>query len=136
MARIEWVEHRLQNWARWRMCRGAGMLGYARADLASGQTGRDGFVEASIPISDVEASETDQAIQRLNPPGLALTLVEVYCGRGGLKDKARRLCCSEVTVHARVDQAHRQLVRLLDEARKARESERQRVEALTASVRP
>lgn len=136
MARIEWIEHRLQNWARWRLSQGRGALGYAAVNLADADAGRDGYIEASIPISDVEASETDQALQRLNPPGLALTVVEVYTGRGGIKDKARRLCCAEVTIYARIDQAHRQLAELLNERRRVRDAERARVEKLQAGVRP
>lgn len=136
MARIEWVEHRLQNWARWQLCRGGGVLGYAQVQLASGvNAGRDGYVTAAIPISDVEASETDTAIGRLNPPGLALTVREVYAGAGGLRDKAQRLCCSEATVHARVDQAHKQLAAFFLDAEQRRKVERARVEQLQEGKR-
>lgn len=136
VARIEWVEHRLQNWARWTLAAGSGGLGYARVDLADADAGRDGYVEARIPISDVEAAETDQAIGRLTPPGLALTVREVYVGPGGIKDKARRLCCAEATVHARIGQAHLQLARDLAERQRVREAERRRVELLQQGVRP
>lgn len=133
MARIEWIEHRLQNWARWKLAAGGGALGYASVSMAEANADRDGYVEAAIPISDVEASETDEAIQRLNPPGLRLTIVEVYTGRGGIKDKARRLCCGEATVHARVDQAHRQIAEHLNDRKRRRDAERARVEALQRS---
>lgn len=136
MARIEWVESRLLNWARWKLDPGDGALGYARPNVAGINAGRDGYIEASIPISDVEASETEQAVQRLNPPGLVMTVFEVYCGAGGIKDKARRLCCAEATVHARIDQAHRQLATHLAERQRQREAERARVERVQASVRP
>ncbi len=136
MARIEWIEHRLLNWARWKLCQGSGVMGYAAVNLADADAGRDGYIEASIPVSEVEASETDQALQRLNPPGLAKTVAEFYTGRGGIKDKARRLCCAEATIYARVDQAHRQLAELLNERRRLRDAERQRVEKLQAGVRP
>lgn len=136
MARIEWVEHRLLNWARWKLCQGSGMLGYAAVNLAESSSGRDGYVEARIPISDVDATETDQCISQLNPPGLALTVREFYLGRGGIKDKARRLCCAEATVYARVDQAHRQLSTLLADRQRRRDVERERIEAVQQSVRP
>lgn len=136
MSRIEWVEFRLQNWARWQLCRGGGALGYAQVQLASGaNAGRDGYVTAVIPISDVEASETDTAIGRLNPPGLALTVREVYAGIGGLRDKARRLCCSEATVHARIGQAHKQLATMFLDAEQRRRAERARVEQLQGVAR-
>lgn len=135
MARIEWIEHRLQNWARWKLCQGAGALGYASVNLADADAGRDGYAEARVPVSDVEAAETEQAIQHLNPPGLALTVREVYLGRGGIKDKARRLCCAEATVHARVDQAHRQMQAWLADRQRQRDAERRRVERLQPHVR-
>jgi len=43
MARIDWVETRLQNWARWRLARGGdGQLGYAAVSLADADGGRSG----------------------------------------------------------------------------------------------
>lgn len=136
MARIEWVEHRLLNWARWKLCRGSGMLGFAKVNYAEASSGRDGYVDARIPISDVDADETDQCIGQLNPPVLAETVSRFYLDPGGIKDKARRLCCAEATVYARVDQAHRQLGTLLAERQRRREAERQRIEAVQQSVRP
>lgn len=136
MARIEWIEQRLQNWARWKLARGGGALGYAQVNLADADAGRDGYIEARIPTSDVEAAETDQAVARLNPPGLALTVREVYVGAGGIKDKARRLTCGVATVYARVEQAHRQLASDLSDKARRREVERERVEALQAGTRP
>jgi hypothetical protein len=137
MARIDWVEQRLQNWARWKLARGGdGELGYAAVNLHAADAGRGGYVTASIPISDVEASDTDEAVGRLYPGGLRLTVLEVYVGRGGIRDKAMRLACSEATIHARVDQAHRQLAdHFLAQADKRRR-ERERVEATIAAGRP
>ena len=136
MARIEWIEHRLDNWARWKLCRGGGVLGYAGVDLTEANAGRGGYVETRVPISEVDAAEMDQAVQALTPTDLALTVIEVYTGRGGLKDKARRLGCAEATVHARIDHAHRQLEARLAEAQRQRQAERQRVEGLQAGLRP
>ena len=133
MARIEWIEHRLLNWARWKMAAGSGALGFAAVSMSEANADRDGYIEAAIPISDVEAGETDAAVRRLNPPGLHLTVVEVYTGRGGIKDKAKRLCCAEATVHARIDQAHRQIAAQLNERRRRADDERARVQALQRS---
>ena len=131
MAKIEWIEYRLLNWARWKLCSGGGALGFAQVVLENlPNAGRSGYIEAAIPISDVEAHETDDCINRLAPPGLALTIHAVYAGHGGIKDKARRLCVAEATVHARVEQAHRQLSAMLCDKQCARDLERQRVEAL------
>ena len=138
MARIEWVEYRLQNWARWVLARGdSGGLGYSRIQLGQPEAGRRSlYVETKIPINDVEASATDDAVDRLYPPGLSLTVREFYTGRGGIADKARRLCCAESTIYARIDAAHRQLAdALVDQQRRAKQ-ERERVEALQAPAKP
>lgn len=136
MPRIDWVEQRLQNWARWVLMQGSGALGFARVNLEDADMPREPWAEAPIPTNDVEASDTEEAVRKLNPPGLALTVREFYLGRGGIKDKCRRLCCGESTVYARIDQAHRQLADLLLADQQRRKSERARVEALQASVRP
>jgi hypothetical protein len=136
VARIEWIEQRLQNWARWTLNRGGGALGFAAVDLADSDAGRDGYAEAAIPTSDVEAAETDDAIARLYPGGLALAVREFYVGRGGVKDKALRLCIGESTLYARVDQAHRQLAEHFLAQQDRQRAERARVEAMQTSVRP
>jgi hypothetical protein len=136
MARIDWIERRLLNWARWRLTRGMGGLGYAGVNLAEAGTAAATDDPNPIPISDVEASETADALLRLNPPGLRLSVEEFYIGRGGVRDKCRRLCCGESTLYARIDQAHRQLADLLNEADKRRRAERERVEGVLRSARP
>jgi len=93
-------------------------------------------VTASIPISDVEASETDAAVARLSPGGLALTVVEFYVGRGGNADKCRRLAIAESTLKVRIGQAHRQLADHFLAQQDKRKRERERVEALQAGRMP
>jgi hypothetical protein len=140
MARIEWIEHRLLNWARWKMQRGGGVggLGYASVNLIGALSGggRQHCAETVVPTNEIEAAATDAAISRLHPGGLALAVREHYTGRGGIKDQARRLCCAESTLHARIAQAHRQLAdHFLAQQDKAK-AERARVEALQAKARP
>lgn len=135
MPRIDWIERRLLNWARWKLNRGSGVLGYAAVNLAEAGTDRDTSDVSPIPISDVEASDTDAAIKLLNPPGLALTIAEFYIGRGTIKDKCRRLCCGESTVYARIDQAHRKLADHINGEEARRKAERTRVEQLQALAR-
>lgn len=135
MARIEWIEHRLLNWARWKLGRSCGGLGYSSVNLASASSGRDGYVEARIPINDVEASDTDDAVARL-PSELKATVLEVYTGPGGEGDHLRRLCCAKATMHARIGRAHKLLAdhfnALDDRARR----ERARVESIVEAGRP
>lgn len=134
MARIDWVEERLQNWARWKLMQGSGALGFARVNLE--RVTADTQAEARIPTNDVEAAETEAAIVLLHPPGLVLTVREFYTGTGGIADKSRRLCCGVATIYSRLDQAHRQLAdHFLERQRKAK-VERERVERLQHSIRP
>lgn len=138
MARIEWIEQRLQNWARWKLMRGSGALGYAAVNLtglADANAGRDGYITASIPISDVEASETDEAVQRL-PGELRATIETVYVGNGTLNEKLARLCVAKPTLHARVERSHRMLADHFHAAQDKRKAERERVEALQRGLRP
>ena len=61
MAKIEDIERRLMNWARWKMVAGSGGLGYARLQLEA-EGSRDGYREAKVPVVDCEASETDELV--------------------------------------------------------------------------
>lgn len=133
MARVDWVEDRLQNWARWWLGR-RGELGYGSTNpLGAGGGGR--YREASIPIMDAEASATDEAIGRLQPAGLGLTVREFYAGAGGIADKAARLCCSEATIYRRIEQAHAQLAEDFRAQRERAMVERNRVQQLQRSAR-
>ena len=130
MARIDWVEERLQVWARWKIARGDGQMGFARADLGSANAGRSGYATAAIPLLEVEAAETDEAVAKLYPGGLRLSVTEYYCGRGGLDEKLARLCCAKATLMHRIDQAHQQMAEHFRIVREKRQAERARVEAL------
>ena len=134
MAKIEDIERRLRNWARWRLTQGAGPLGYAAVRPDGNEAGvRTPYEDAPIPTNGIEASETEDAVRRL--PSELKRAVEVYYVEGrSERDMLRRLCVTKSTMHARIDQAHRALqehfTARLDKARQ----ERRRVEALQASV--
>jgi hypothetical protein len=137
MPRLEWIEFRLNNWARWRLTRGGGVLGYAAVNMADPTPGvREPYAAVAIPTNDVEASETQDAIQKLTTPELKRAVEEFYLGKGGIRDKARRLCCGESTVYARVEQAHHQLATLLTEKQTKARDERARVELQQHLARP
>ena len=50
--------------------------------------------------------------------------------------KAGRLCCTEATVYARINQAHRQISNWLAELAAMQRDQRERMEALQRSARP
>lgn len=134
MARIDWIEHRLQNWARWKLARGSGSM--SSVNLLAADMPRDPYSDKPIPISDCEASDTDEAVERLYPSELKVTVLEHYCGAGGMRHKLTRLCCSEPTLHARIGRAHRLLAdHFLAKQDKAK-AERDRVEQLQATRVP
>lgn len=137
MPRLDWVEHRLLNWARWRLAGGAGpSLGYAGVKWGDSQAGRHGYREAVIPINAVEASETDTAVMQLQPGGTRLAVEVFYCGSGGVADKAQQLGIAEATLHKRLADAHHQLAEHWRAQQDKRAAERQRVEALQRQARP
>jgi DNA-directed RNA polymerase specialized sigma24 family protein len=66
----------------------------------------------TAPGSDVQ--QTHRAIGQLSMR-LRNTVVVHYCIKGSLEEQALRLDCEVVTVHARINQAHRELQALLAE---------------------
>lgn len=108
MARIEWVKQRLDNWARWKEREQRHGLGfYSQSAFLRVAVDSGGYREASIPVDDVEARQTDDAVQSLlaDHGHLHRTLVLIYLEDSGIKAAALRLVCAESTVKARLDQA-------------------------------
>lgn len=135
MARIEDIERRLLNWARWKAGGQSGGLGYSAMKWAASVGDQGRYRESVIPTVDCEASETEAALMAL-PSELRRTVEVVYLQGGGMAAKARRLAVTEATVYSRVEQAHRHLDRYLAEQDRARREQRARVEALQAAARP
>lgn len=132
MARIDWVEARLQNWARWVLTRGRGTLGYAGVDwssMADADAGRDGYITATIPISDVEASDTHAVVQRLVSPQRA-AVESYYLATGTMAERCRRLCITEASLYKRIDQAHKVMAEHWAAVKAKQDAERARVEQL------
>lgn len=128
MARIEDIERRLLNWARWKCGPGVGGLGFSAVNLL-GHEYSSRVREAVIPTVDCEAEETDRAVHALSAE-LQQTLEVVYVQGGGRAQKARTLGCTEATVDARLWRAHAQLQSQLSAMAAAQREQRARVEAL------
>lgn len=136
MARIEWIEHRLLNWARWKLMHGMGPLGYASVDLSDPTpTQRDPYTEAPIPTNSIEAAETDDGIKALEPE-LRDTVAAWYLRRDGLAGALRQLGIGERALHQRIERAHRRLADWLNDRQERARTERARVEQLQATSRP
>ena len=128
MARIEDIERRLNNWARWKLGPPVGGLGFSSPGsvrIASGYSYR----EAVIPTVDCEAEETDRAVATLEEP-LRTTIEKVYIGAGSMKRKAAALGVSEQTILERVWTAHRRLASWVSDQQRHAQNERLRVERL------
>ncbi len=134
MARIEDIERRLLNWARWRAGANQGGLGYATLDYAS-EAGQSGYREAVIPTVDCEAEETNQAVMALSSE-LRATVECFYLAGGGIAQKARRLCVSVPTVYQRVERAHVAIQSWLFDRQAAARRQRELVERLQRQARP
>lgn len=135
MARIDDIERRLLNWARWCAGAGAGGLGYASVDMAAEAGGRDGYREAVIPTVDCEAAETHQAVMAL-PHELQVTVERYYIKGGGHEAKAERLHIAVSTMYARIDLAHRRIQAWLADLAATRRAQRERIERLQHAQRP
>jgi hypothetical protein len=137
VARIEWIEQRLVNWARWRLSSGIGMLGYASIELGDAllEGKGEGYDAAPVPLSDIDGSETQQAIDKLSPD-LKATIEQQYLANVPLDRKLRRLGIAKQTFYDRIDSAHRALAGFFTDKSERQKAERKRVEQLREAMRP
>ena len=106
MARIEWVRQRLHNWALYKERESRGGLGFATQSVLLSERG-SGYRESVIPVDEVDAALTDQAVESLRPvrEHLYLTLYCIYIYDKGIKGTARHTCKAESTVKAHLEQS-------------------------------
>jgi hypothetical protein len=135
MARIEWVDQRLRNWALWRIGERSGGLGFAHVNLqATPVDNPQGWdAQARIPVLDEEASVTHQGVSTLASE-LRRTVEVYYIGSGSVATKLRQLACEKATLYDRLDRTHRTLAVWFGERDRQAKRERERVEALQATV--
>ena len=135
MARNEDMERRLLNWARWKLTGGFGVLGFASVNLEEADMPREPYADAPIPTSNIEASETDEAVKLL-PSEVRATVEIHYLGNQTRRVKLARLCITERSYDLRIERAHRLLgVHFLARLDRQR-AERVRVEKLQDGMRP
>ena len=121
MARIEWVKQRLENWALWKDKEANGGLGFAtRSVLLSDAVDR--YRETVMPVDDIEAELTNQAVETLRESKVHLYEVIhlIYVAGVGIKETARRVGRAESTVKANLDQSDHVLSRWFIERREVR----------------
>jgi DNA-directed RNA polymerase specialized sigma24 family protein len=129
MARIDWVKQRLDNWARWKEREQRHGLGFytQSAFLRVAVDGSGGYREPQIPVDDVEAAGTDEAVQSLlgSHPQLHRTLVLIYLEDTGHQVASVKLSCALSTVSARLEQADHLIATFLRMKAQAKEVQRQ-----------
>lgn len=129
MAKIESIERRLLNWARWRAGLARGGLGYAKSSYEE-RVGGEGYdSQAVVPTIDCDASETEDAVASLMPD-LKKAVEVVYLDARGMAWYTKRLGLTESGVRARIWDAHHKLARWFADKADGRRVERSRVEAL------
>lgn len=107
MARIEWIKHRLDNWALWKAREVGDGRGWATQSAFLGTFDSDRYREARVPIDEVEAAVTNQAVEALVPDRdhLYRTLQGIYPLGLGIQETARQEGVAISTIKARLDQA-------------------------------
>lgn len=107
MARIEWVKHRLNNWALWKARESSGGLGFHSQAAFLGDANTDRYRESVMPVDEVDASLTNTAVESLKDtrPHLYMTLQHIYVQGIGIVETSRRMARAESTIKANLDQA-------------------------------
>lgn len=128
MARIEWMKQRLYNWALWveRGCSGNRGF-YTSSSFTWEVVDQSGYRSPSIPVDEVEAADTDQAVQSLRQGKAHLhrTIEVIYLEGESIRRAAIKLHCAESTVKARLEQADHEIATWL----RNRAQDRERVRA-------
>jgi len=116
MARIDWVEQRLQRWAQAvTVGDGSGYptMSVIHKDWMPPSPGVTPSMKISMGRSD--AASTHRAISRLSRKQRDAVVVH-YALKLPMPEQAERLGCAVDTVHGRIEAAHAQLAAILDES--------------------
>ena len=129
MARIERIKLRLNNWALWKARSMSSGLGFKSENVLY-RLGKQNDVwtrstanGVAIPHLELEAEETDQAVQamKLNHSHLFMTLDAIYLKDWGVTETARRVGKGPSTIHSHLDQVDRYIDLWLQDAQRKRE---------------
>ena len=106
MARIKWISERLKRWGAWRARKESNGLGYARSSIFLSAPSSGSWC-AEIPINDLEAAQTDRAVEslRFSKSHLHLALVLIYVNNTGIRTAARKMARAESTIKSNLEDA-------------------------------
>lgn len=138
MARIEWIKQRLQNWALWCVQAESGGAGYSSTTSFLHEVDSSRYRESVVPVDEVDASVTNQAVESLRPERSHLyeTLHCIYPKGLGIKETARRTCRAESTIKAQLEQADLALKVWFDARQQVQREARDRLRAVQEAARP
>jgi len=114
MARIDWVDRRLREWAQWLMVgdgSGYSAMNPLHPEWSPPTPGTTPTMKVAAPSS---ARQTNLVVRRLSDR-LHATLLLHYCTNLSVADQAARLNCQAATVDQRIRTAHAKLARMLSE---------------------
>lgn len=128
MARLEWVDARLRNWERWKCQMAGNGLGFASQSsflIERALSDR----EIRIPVDEVEASVTDEAVEALKVPRPHLyeVLQLAYPWGLGPAGAAKRIGCSRQNVYALLGVADKVLAAWFTARAERQAAERERI---------
>lgn len=112
MARIDYIKHRLDNWALWKARDGSGGLGYATASvLLMDRVDQSREINLYSTIDETDAALTDKAVESLRPVRQQLydRIYLIYIKGVGIREAARLQHCAESTIKASLEQADQAL---------------------------
>lgn len=123
MARIEWVKHRLENWARWCAQQESGALGFPKQSAFVRMIAPSGNYDAAVPVLSIEASETDEAVKslQLTQSHLYLALTLTYAKSLPCHRVAKQMGRAESTVKRNLEDGDRAIARWLEDKKAARD---------------
>lgn len=121
MARIKWIEHRLHNWALWKVRGASGGLGFS-SQAAFLAIKVDGSRDSPLPVDEIDAEKMDRAVKSLMPDKSHLhrTLDLYYLQGMSIMGVAQAMCRAESTVHANLAAADHTLQAWFDAQEEAR----------------
>jgi hypothetical protein len=135
--RIEWVKYRLENWALWKAREGSGGLGFSSTTSFLHEVDTSRYREARIPVDEVDASVTDEAVEELKPTRehLYRTLYALYVAGVGVRETARQFGLSETAIRSRLEQCDKALAAWFHDRKERQLTARQAQEALIEAAR-
>ena len=127
MARLEYIKRRLDNWALWTVRNESGGLGFATQSVLANDVWCEGSYDgARVPVLELEAEETDLAVQslKLTRSHLFHTLDCIYLKALGVKATALEMGRAESTIKAQLEQADHAIANWLNDQAEAKERKR------------